>query len=48
MSALEKMSLIPQADNLPSVVTPMSMLAKAVEGGADIDVLEKLMGLSER
>lgn len=48
MSALEKVSIIPQADNLPSVVTPMSMLAKAVEGGADIDVLEKLMGLSER
>lgn len=48
MSALEKVSVIPQADNLPSVVTPMSMLAKAVEGGADIDVLEKLMGLSER
>lgn len=48
MSALEKVSIVPQADNLPSVVTPMSMLAKAVEGGADIDVLEKLMGLSER
>lgn len=48
MSALEKINIIPQADNLPSVVTPMSMLAKAVEGGADIDVLEKLMGLSER
>jgi hypothetical protein len=48
MSALEKVSVIPQADILPSVVTPMSMLAKAVEGGADIDVLEKLMGLSER
>lgn len=48
MSVLEKVSVIPQAEHLPSVVTPMSMLAKAVEGGADIDVLEKLMGLSER
>lgn len=48
MSALEKVSIIPQSDQLPAVVTPMSMLAKAVEGGADIDVLEKLMGLSER
>lgn len=48
MSALEKVSVIPQADQLPAIVTPMAMLAKAVEGGADIDVLEKLMGLSER
>lgn len=45
---LEKVSIIPERDQLPAVVTPMAMLAKAVEGGADIDVLEKLMGLSER
>lgn len=45
---LEKISVIPQSDPVPTVVTPMAMLAKAVEGGADIDVLEKLMGLSER
>jgi hypothetical protein len=45
---LEKVSIIPEREQLPAVVTPMAMLAKAVEGGADIDVLEKLMGLSER
>lgn len=45
---VEKVSIIPEREKLPAVVTPMSMLAKAVEGGADIDVLEKLMGLSER
>lgn len=34
----------------PSVVpmTPMDMLNRAVESGADMDVLEKLMGLQER
>lgn len=35
-------------ENLPSVVTPMDMLNNAVMNGADISVLEKLMGLSER
>lgn len=45
---LEKVSIIPEREQLPAVVTPMAMLAKAVEGGADINVLEKLMGLSER
>jgi hypothetical protein len=45
---LEKVSIIPEREQLPAVVTPMAMLAKAVEGRADIDVLEKLMGLSER
>jgi hypothetical protein len=45
---LEKVSIIPERERLPAVVTPMAMLAKAVEGGADIDILEKLMGLSER
>ena len=33
---------------LPSVMTPMDMLNRAVSQGANIDVLEKLMGLQER
>jgi len=45
---IEKISIIPEREQLPAVVTPMAMLAKAVDSGADIDVLEKLMGLSER
>ncbi len=45
---LEKVSIIPEREQLPAVVTPMAMLAKAVEGGADINVLEKLMTLQER
>lgn len=34
--------------NQVSVMTPMDMLNKAVAQGADINVLEKLMGLQER
>jgi hypothetical protein len=45
---IEKISVIPEREQLPAVVTPMAMLARAVDTGADIDVLEKLMGLSER
>lgn len=54
MSALEQINIIPDRNqsssivSLPAVATPMAMLARAVEGGADIEVLEKLMGLSER
>lgn len=49
---LEKVSVIP-ADDLPSIaangaLTPMAMLAQAVERGADIAVIEKMMVLSER
>lgn len=39
---------IEQAETLPSVLTPMDMLNKAVAQGADISVLEKLMALQER
>lgn len=34
--------------NVPAPVTPMAMLNAAVERGADITILEKLMGLQER
>jgi len=37
----------PQAANLP-VVTPMSMIERAVERGADVAMIEKLMQLEER
>lgn len=40
-----------QQSELPSpmtAITPMAMLSQAVASGADITVLEKLMGLSER
>lgn len=46
MSALEKVNIIPPAET--SAMTPMDMLNRAVEQGANIEVLEKLMGLQER
>lgn len=45
MSAIEKM---PQRETLPTVVTPMDLLERAVSSGADLEVVEKMMGLSER
>ena len=39
---------IEQSETLPSVLTPMDMLNKAVAQGADISILEKLMSLQER
>ena len=46
---LKKQSIIPaEQPNLPVVHTPMNMLAQAVERGATIEVLTKLMDLSER
>jgi hypothetical protein len=42
---LQKVNIIPE---VPAVMTPMDMLNRAVTAGADIDVLEKLMGLQER
>lgn len=49
--ALEKVSIIPQESGLPAAMTPMTpmaMLGQAVASGADINVLTKLMDLSER
>lgn len=46
MSALEKVSIIPPVET--SARTPMEMLNMAVANGAGIEVLEKLMALSER
>lgn len=34
--------------NVPSAMTPMDMLDRAIASGAGIEVLEKLMGLQER
>ena len=54
MQELKKISVIPQDDTssqIPALaqwMTPMSMLDRAVSGGASIEVLEKLMGLQER
>ncbi len=46
---LEKVSVLPQEEpRALSVMTPMDMIQRAVESGADIDMLEKLMGLQER
>jgi hypothetical protein len=46
---LEKVSIIPQDEPRALVpVTPMEMLSRAVESGADIDMIEKLMNLQER
>jgi hypothetical protein len=46
---LEKVSIIPQDEPRALVpVTPMEMLSRAVESGADINMIEKLMNLQER
>ena len=46
---LEKVSIIPQDEPRALVpVTPMEMLSRAVESGAEIDMIEKLMNLQER
>lgn len=44
--SLEKVNIIPPAET--TTITPLAMLAQAVERGADISVIEKMMGLSER
>lgn len=47
--AMEKVSIIPQEEpRALAVMTPMDMIQRAVESGADIEMLEKLMGLQER
>jgi len=47
--ALDKVSIIPQDEpRALAVVTPMEMLNRAVETGASLDMVEKLMGLQER
>jgi hypothetical protein len=48
VQTLEKVSVIPQDDALPAVSTPMSMIDRAIAGGAPIEVIEKLMALQER
>lgn len=49
MSAeLKPVSIIPPQETLPAVTTPMHMLAQAVDKGASIEVLTKLMDLSDR
>jgi hypothetical protein len=46
---LEKVSIMPTDEpRAVAVMTPMDMIQRAVESGADIDMLEKLMGLQER
>ena len=46
---LEKINIIPEQEpRALSVMTPMDMIQRAVESGADIDMLEKLMALQER
>lgn len=47
--AMKKVSIIPQDEPAALVpVTPMDMLNRAVQSGADIDMIEKLMNLQER
>lgn len=45
---LEKVSIIPDREHLPAVMTPMGMLEKAVTNNASLEVVEKLMVLQER
>jgi hypothetical protein len=47
--AMEKVSIIPQEEpRALAAVTPMDMLNRAVQSGADIEMIEKLMSLQER
>jgi hypothetical protein len=47
--AMEKVSIIPQEEpRALAVVTPMEMLSRAVETGASLEMVEKLMTLQER
>lgn len=45
---LEKVSIIPDREHVPAVMTPMDMLEKAITSGASLEVVEKLMVLQER
>jgi hypothetical protein len=46
---VEKVSLVPQeTPRIPATLTPPDMLSRAVESGASLDMIEKLMGLQER
>lgn len=45
MGALERM---PEPESQPNAITPMEMLSRAVERGATIEMVEKLMMLQER
>jgi ERF superfamily len=46
---MKKVSIIPQDEPTALVpVTPMDMLNRAVQSGADIDMIEKLLNLQER
>lgn len=38
----------PQAEALPAAATPMEMISRALESGAGVDMIEKLMTLQER
>jgi hypothetical protein len=47
--AMEKVSIIPQEEpRALAAVTPMDMLNRAVESGASLEMVEKLMTLQER
>jgi hypothetical protein len=47
--AMEKVSIIPQEEPRSlAITTPMDMIQKAVASGADIEMVERLMGLNER
>jgi hypothetical protein len=49
VQTLEKVSVIPQDEpRAITVTTPMDMIQKAVASGADIEMVERLMGLNER
>ena len=49
VKTLEKINIIPQDEPTAMVpITPMDMLNRAVQSGADIDMIEKLMNLQER
>ena len=50
MSAQEKSVVVlePQASQVPAAVTPMQMVAMAIDKAASIETLERLMALQER
>jgi hypothetical protein len=44
----EKVSIIPDRSQAVAIVTPMDMIQRAVDSGASMEVLEKMMALQER
>ncbi len=45
---MAKQEIVPQETTLPAAITPMDMMKLAIDRGADLDQLERLMDLQQR